>query len=81
MPSPLLSRTESPRHEDEDRHMINEAVILAALEAYSKTIDLIMAVREDMGPELRQRQWNDLLEAQKRADAFWDKVVARLSGE
>jgi hypothetical protein len=32
-------------------------VLLAALTAYSKTIDLIASIRADMTPEQRQAEW------------------------
>lgn len=34
-----------------------DAVILAALQAYSKTIDLIVAIRADMSAEDRRKEW------------------------
>lgn len=36
---------------------MTEAVILAALQAYSKTIDLIVAVRADMPEAERRKEW------------------------
>jgi hypothetical protein len=58
--------------------MLTEAVILAALTAYSKTIDLVVAIRADMPADKRAQEWAKHFERLEKWDAF---VQGLFSGE
>lgn len=53
---------------------MTEAVLLAALTAYSKTLDLIMSVRADMSEADRRKEWEKHF---ARLEA-WDKFIQKL---
>lgn len=57
---------------------MSEAVILAALQAYSKTIDLVVSIRADMPEAERRKEWEKHFERVKWWEGLVDKMFAKL---